>query len=1019
METSESKVFLNLVVQKIDPSNIQEFMRSWLKQVCKDFRIVFIDKDLSKDQLQAVDYALNFAKALDLSDIVTVVNDENAIPQARSMKILKDTSELPCDKLEILKFRSNFKEPNKKINCGENDSVHFKKSLSSSKLLRQKQRLSNIPSNSETKTSKKSAKSIIKPPVGQLPMVILNHGSLEKNVKQLIKVEVKNLELSKEEKSTSKIAAKQRKEDLMMKETIQKKPVLKQKKDDEPKTKTEKVFFKIIIPNYNNMAYIKKCLDSILEQTFQDFKIIIVDDISTDSSNNFCQAYARLYPKKIVFLQQQSKEYAGGARNVGLEYPIDCKYILFIDSDDWLYNNTVLSRIHDQIIKSKKNVKLIKMGMFTFFGENDRRNYIRKFSSNLTLEEAFFKGCGPGRTCISADLACCKFKANRRIANDVIWFLRCMDRLTNKNLLSIQFPWAVYNRISTTSGTNLIKSNKTSEQYISQMQLLLMDLKAEKFKTATVKKIQKDLIAEYSQKFGSAKFEVKPAIDIKLPSQNPFTGNIDYEYKKEGNGENKIHILLVNFGNTMKFTRSVVNDLIVQTADFDLTIVDNDPSFLNNNVKYFSLLAKQWKFDKRSLHIIGLKNGIALNKIWNTFYDTTTNPWLCFLNNDVCIPENFISDNLKIVEEVKSAGIINHTTNNPQYKTSAELTYKIYDMSSNSFMHRQGWDFTIERSLYVKIPPEFTTFVGDCIQFNSVYKNNKDVVFVYSSPILHYGSTSRKQNFDYFKQVLKLEREIFQSSNKYLPYGNDKVYDFDKNFSVAKPQNIDLLKQNIYGIEKKIIVSMTTWKDRIQNIPKVLNSILQQTVKPNQIVVNLSKDEFKSIDELPKEVYEFVCKNNIEINLVDGNTKVYKKIIPTMLIHKNDLVLSIDDDFIYPNTMIADFYKAYKQTPNQPISGNRISKFNLNCHCGCASLVQYKFYNIYIENYLKYYQHCPSSDIFFTITAYKNGYTYARTSNIYFNNMESIPNTNGYSKQCKRRSIDMINDTYKWLEKNI
>ena len=42
-------------------------------------------------------------------------------------------------------------------------------------------------------------------------------------------------------------------------------------------------FFKVIIPNYNSEKFIKKCLDSILNQTFKDFEVVIVDDMSTDN----------------------------------------------------------------------------------------------------------------------------------------------------------------------------------------------------------------------------------------------------------------------------------------------------------------------------------------------------------------------------------------------------------------------------------------------------------------------------------------------------------------------------------------------------------------------------------------------------------------------------------------------------------------------------------------------------------------------------------------------------------------
>lgn len=180
--------------------------------------------------------------------------------------------------------------------------------------------------------------------------------------------------------------------------------------------------------------------------------------------------------------------------------------------------------------------------------------------------------------------------------------------------------------------------------------------------------------------------------------------------------------------------------------------------------------------------------------------------------------------------------------------------------------------------------------------------------------------------------------------------------------------------------------------------------------------MNISLEEFINERIIPDDVLHFILTNNIELNWVKTDTKVYKKIIPTLLKYKNDLVLSIDDDFIYPKTMIEDFYRVYRAHPNSPISGNKITKFGMACHCGCASLVQYKFYNIYIEDYMKYYEHCPSSDLFFTMAASRNGYAYARTKDTYFTNMKAIKTGYNYSKG---NSINIINSTYDWLSKNI
>jgi len=108
-------------------------------------------------------------------------------------------------------------------------------------------------------------------------------------------------------------------------------------------------FFKVIIPNYNSEKFINKCLDSILNQTFTDYEIVIVDDMSTDNSVNIIKEYK---DKRIHLLENTSKRYNGGSRNVGIDYPIETKYTLFIDNDDWFYDNNCFQTIHDKIIES-------------------------------------------------------------------------------------------------------------------------------------------------------------------------------------------------------------------------------------------------------------------------------------------------------------------------------------------------------------------------------------------------------------------------------------------------------------------------------------------------------------------------------------------------------------------------------------------------------------------------------------------------------------------------------------------
>lgn len=108
-------------------------------------------------------------------------------------------------------------------------------------------------------------------------------------------------------------------------------------------------FFKVIIPNYNSEEYVERCIDSILNQTFKDFEIVIVDDMSTDKSVELIKKYK---DKRIHLIENQDKRYNGGSRNVGIDYPVKSKYTLFIDNDDWFDRETCFQEIYDKIIES-------------------------------------------------------------------------------------------------------------------------------------------------------------------------------------------------------------------------------------------------------------------------------------------------------------------------------------------------------------------------------------------------------------------------------------------------------------------------------------------------------------------------------------------------------------------------------------------------------------------------------------------------------------------------------------------
>lgn len=96
----------------------------------------------------------------------------------------------------------------------------------------------------------------------------------------------------------------------------------------------------IIIPVYNVEQYLPKCLDSIINQTYKNLEIILIDDGSTDRSGEICDKYKN-EDKRIMVIHQLNGG-VSGARNTGIEVAKG-KYILFIDSDDWIEKDYVSS----------------------------------------------------------------------------------------------------------------------------------------------------------------------------------------------------------------------------------------------------------------------------------------------------------------------------------------------------------------------------------------------------------------------------------------------------------------------------------------------------------------------------------------------------------------------------------------------------------------------------------------------------------------------------------------------------
>ncbi|WP_096156439.1 glycosyltransferase family 2 protein [Bacillus sp. FJAT-45066] len=128
--------------------------------------------------------------------------------------------------------------------------------------------------------------------------------------------------------------------------------------------------FSILIPVYNVEKFLSQCIDSILEQTYQNFEVVLINDGSTDSSGFICSKYAEA-DKRIKVFNQENQGLLMSRRNAISK--ATGEYLLFLDSDDY-WNNNLLEMVYSAIIKFNCDLVIFK--------------YSRVSEKNLFIKEA-------------------------------------------------------------------------------------------------------------------------------------------------------------------------------------------------------------------------------------------------------------------------------------------------------------------------------------------------------------------------------------------------------------------------------------------------------------------------------------------------------------------------------------------------------------------------------------------------------------------------------------------------------
>jgi len=144
------------------------------------------------------------------------------------------------------------------------------------------------------------------------------------------------------------------------------------------------ILFSIVVPTYNRESFIAKTIQSVLNQTYSNFELIIVDDGSTDNTEKFVK---NVKDKRIKFFKKENKE-RGAARNYGTN-KAKGDYITFLDSDDLLYSKYLEEA--NLFIASNNGINIFHQ-LFEVRNNSDRLIQSADYSNSNVFKSLITKG---------------------------------------------------------------------------------------------------------------------------------------------------------------------------------------------------------------------------------------------------------------------------------------------------------------------------------------------------------------------------------------------------------------------------------------------------------------------------------------------------------------------------------------------------------------------------------------------------------------------------------------------------
>ncbi len=226
--------------------------------------------------------------------------------------------------------------------------------------------------------------------------------------------------------------------------------------------------FSVIVPVYNAENYLHKLVESVLQQTYKDYELILVDDGSTDGSYALMKQYAKRYDQIKAYTKENTGP--GMTRKFGFEKATG-ELLFFVDSDDWITNSTVLEEIHNTFIKHS-TVDVLFFDREDIIGNT--KEVIRGFEE---IEEGFHNineireviRPGLGAKILKRNILTPDMFIESKVFEDLFTTYLYLEKC-NTFYYSSKSYYTIYHDVN----SNSLSSNETAESFNKSLEMILM-----------------------------------------------------------------------------------------------------------------------------------------------------------------------------------------------------------------------------------------------------------------------------------------------------------------------------------------------------------------------------------------------------------------------------------------------------------------------------------------------------------------------------------------------------------------